>query len=278
LWSYDVDTNTPKELINLNMGGDDEFDMEFGADGLLYAIGSDRWRKKFTHLPLPMYIYDPATNTKKSVFINMKSNSSGRFLTHTTDGSGLIYIMNGSSDITVYDTITGQQRNLPSLMAAHWSIGSYDMAFGPGGLLYITIANSKLLRVYDPVSNTEILPPIDTGRGDGFQSVVHFNGLLYITDSSGILTSYNPTTKKVKDLATFRNPSSPWKFMAVNHKKVGGENLITISLTLRTKNQYRKDRPFKKKDYHSGNFNLDKTDKYKRDTFTTSVLVRNLAL
>jgi prepilin-type N-terminal cleavage/methylation domain-containing protein len=55
-------------------------------------------------------------------------------------------------------------------------------------------------------------------------------------------------------------------------------NLININLTLRTKNQYGKDRQFKKQDYHGGNFKIDITDKYKRDTFSTTVLVRNLAL
>lgn len=54
--------------------------------------------------------------------------------------------------------------------------------------------------------------------------------------------------------------------------------LVTINIILRTKNQYGKDRQFKKKDYHGGNFKLDKTDKYKRDTFSSTVLVRNLAL
>lgn len=54
--------------------------------------------------------------------------------------------------------------------------------------------------------------------------------------------------------------------------------LVAISLTLRTKNQYGKDRQFKKKDYYGGNFKIDKTDKYKHDVFSTTVLVRNLAL
>jgi hypothetical protein len=54
--------------------------------------------------------------------------------------------------------------------------------------------------------------------------------------------------------------------------------LISIHLTLRTKNQYGKGRQFKKKDYHGGNYKIDKTDKYKRDTFSSTVLVRNLAL
>jgi len=65
---------------------------------------------------------------------------------------------------------------------------------------------------------------------------------------------------------------------ATQHTLSGVYNLITINLTLRTKNQYGKDRQFKKKDYHGGNFKIDKTDKYKRDTFSSTVLVRNLAL
>ena len=55
-------------------------------------------------------------------------------------------------------------------------------------------------------------------------------------------------------------------------------SLVNIVLTLRTRNEYGKDRQFKKKDYHSGNYNLDKTDKYKRDTFSSTVTARNLAL
>jgi hypothetical protein len=66
--------------------------------------------------------------------------------------------------------------------------------------------------------------------------------------------------------------------MAIKSKRTGKESLVTINLTLRTKNQYGKDRQFKKKDYHAGNYKLDKTDKYKRDTFSSTVLVRNLAL
>jgi prepilin-type N-terminal cleavage/methylation domain-containing protein len=53
---------------------------------------------------------------------------------------------------------------------------------------------------------------------------------------------------------------------------------VNISLVLRTRNEYGKDRQFKKKDYHSGNFKFDKNDKYKRDTFSSKVLVRNMAL
>ncbi len=58
----------------------------------------------------------------------------------------------------------------------------------------------------------------------------------------------------------------------------GNEALVTINLTLRAKNEYGKNRQFKKKDYHEGNFKLDKTDRYKRDTFSSKVVVRNMML
>jgi hypothetical protein len=58
----------------------------------------------------------------------------------------------------------------------------------------------------------------------------------------------------------------------------GNEALVTINLTLRSRNEYDKDRQFQKKDYLGGNFKINKTDKYMRDTFSSKVLVRNLVL
>jgi len=55
-------------------------------------------------------------------------------------------------------------------------------------------------------------------------------------------------------------------------------SLVNIDLILRTKQQYGRNKQYKKKDYFSGNYKIDKTDGYKRDEFSTSVLVRNLAL
>ena len=58
----------------------------------------------------------------------------------------------------------------------------------------------------------------------------------------------------------------------------GSEALVTINLTLRTRNPYGINKEFKKKDYHGGNFNFDKNDKYKRETFSSKVTARNMAL
>ena len=66
--------------------------------------------------------------------------------------------------------------------------------------------------------------------------------------------------------------------LAFLNNRTGQESLVTINLTLRTRNLYGKNKEFKKKDYHGGNFNFDKNDKYKRETFSSKVLVRNMAL
>jgi prepilin-type N-terminal cleavage/methylation domain-containing protein len=105
------------------------------------------------------------------------------------------------------------------------------------------------------------------------------DGLLYILGShsdSEVLYIVDPATKKMTRIKTGFNIGLP--AMAFKSKRTGQESLVTINLTLRIRNEYGKDRQFKKKDYHGGNFKIDKTDKYKRDTFSSKVLVRNMAL
>ena len=57
-----------------------------------------------------------------------------------------------------------------------------------------------------------------------------------------------------------------------------GPSLISINLILRTKTQYGQNKSYKKKTYLSGNYNIEKNDGYKRDEFSSTVLVRNLTL
>ena len=64
---------------------------------------------------------------------------------------------------------------------------------------------------------------------------------------------------------------------AIGQVQSGKKSLLTINLTIRTKNEYGKtNRIFLKKDYHLGNFNFNKNDQYFRDTFSSTVSVRNL--
>jgi prepilin-type N-terminal cleavage/methylation domain-containing protein len=165
------------------------------------------------------------------------------------------------------------------------------LAFGPNGLLYAGNVQNQFVRIFDPKTLGEVGKILNAGRivGLAFGS----DGLLYIGNGP-----YSPSifVYKIKTPAEALIAGGHWKNFDCNdcriggihngyssvlvfrNKKTGQESLVTINLTLRAKNEYGKKRQFKKKDYHGGNFNLDKTDRYKRDTFSSSVLVRNLML
>jgi prepilin-type N-terminal cleavage/methylation domain-containing protein len=107
--------------------------------------------------------------------------------------------------------------------------------------------------------------------------------LLYAWNDSRGADIHIVSMKTRSLVGTIKVPNNGQHYKAKTYSLVQVDNtkassLVSINLTLRTKNQYGKDRQFKKKDYHAGNYKLDKTDKYKRDTFSSTVLVRNLAL
>ncbi len=58
----------------------------------------------------------------------------------------------------------------------------------------------------------------------------------------------------------------------------GSLSLIAIEVMLRTKSQFGQSKSFSKKTYYPGNFQLKKTDGFKRKTYSSTVLVRNLVL
>jgi prepilin-type N-terminal cleavage/methylation domain-containing protein len=53
------------------------------------------------------------------------------------------------------------------------------------------------------------------------------------------------------------------------------QGLIAIDLILRTKKQYGLDRNYAKKDYFGGNYDINKNDAYKRQEYSSTVLIRN---
>jgi hypothetical protein len=105
-------------------------------------------------------------------------------------------------------------------------------------------------------------------RGSGYWSSTQANHRMfvrYLSFDSG-------------DNGGIHKSSGIYVMLVAKGNSSGIPKLVVISLTLRTKNQTNRDRRYQKKDYHAGNYKLDKTDKYKRDTFSSTVLVRNLAL
>jgi hypothetical protein len=148
------------------------------------------------------------------------------------------------------------------------------MASGYGDNLYWGGESSKRVWAYNMTTKSISVFTVSGLTSGIFGMAVDPSGILYLGDGRKILAydliakTSNVIIPKVSGVGQ----------VAINAKKTGQEALVSINLTLRAKNQYGKDRQFKKKDYHGGNFKIDKTDKYKRDTFSSTVLVRNLAL
>jgi sugar lactone lactonase YvrE len=145
---------------------------------------------------------------------------------------------------------------------------------GADGNLYVLESAGRKVHIFDPNTKTYI-SQFDLGRNVGYFGM-GADGNLYVLESAGRKVHiFDPNTKTyISQFDLGRNVG----YFALKNIRTGQESLVNISLTLRTKNQYGKDRQFKKKDYHAGNYKLDKTDKYKRDTFSTTVLARNLGL
>ena len=113
----------------------------------------------------------------------------------------------------------------------------------------------------------------------GFQALVFGpDGLLYSSGTRQNSIEIWDVTRPKYDKKV-GSISAPIGFQALvfDIKKSGQLNVVSINLTLRAKNEYgRISKEFRKKDYFSGNFNIKKNDLFKRDTFSTTVSVRNL--
>jgi hypothetical protein len=296
--------------INIGRGGIE--DMTFGSDGLLYLIGSSSGlividtasnsvktsfsigggctaiafgpdNLLYLLCSSKIKVIDPVKKIVKTSF------SIGGGCTAIAFGpDGLLYSLCSSSVIKAIDTTTNSVKS-------SFSVGFSDtkyykseyfnvMDFSPNGLLYLLESKPGSKPAY-------IVVDVNTGayKGGGYTGgvsryspdiAVDSNGLLYLVNNNPYRNSWITVINTVSNVMEPQIPAVNWRnpSIAIKTNITGQESLVTINLTLRTKNQYGKDRQFKKKDYHAGNYKLDKTDKYKRDTFSSTVLVRNLAL
>ena len=164
--------------------------------------------------------------------------------------------------------------------------GATALAFyQPLNLLYIGHSSHYTYVIIDPITkqcanyakrgrlaNTAVNgTAAAAGDSDGYMylsgsgRLYAFMGTKFITDKNIAATLMNNGVSAGGSAATIGSVTS------------GSEALVTINLTLRAKNEYgRISKDFLKKDYFSGNFNFKKNDLFKRDTFSTTVSVRNM--
>jgi WD40 repeat protein len=235
----------------------------FGPDGNLYVLNGNNTKE--------IYIYN--LSTKNEIGKIHLENQVDYRKPFAFGPDGLLYVHRKTTltkQIDIYD-VTSKKK--VDSMNVHRR--NAELTFGPDGLLYVNRRGAGNMFVYD--TTTKKL--VDQFTRNWYSHHIEFdsNGFLYaISTSNGQrLQIWNVATKQ---LVSWFQLYSRAEHIAIKTTRTGQESLVTINLTLRTKSQYGKDRQFKKKDYHAGNYKLDKTDKYKRDPFSSTVLVRNLAL
>jgi hypothetical protein len=294
---YDIKNN--KSLGGFSFGTISA--LAFGSDGLLYSGHEGNNHLGIYNVDSKKYIGSFNANTRVSALalgsdgilysgfhqvnggIDMHDVKNKKYLGSFGSGSisalafgpdGLLYSGHeGGYYVGIYDTY------------AKKNIGGFSvrervsaLAFDSNSLLYIGHKGSRGVYVYN-IDNKKLIQYLGKIGSDTVSTLAFgSDGLLYSgSEGSSYIVSHNVKTKKTEAYMRTNN-SNRVSALAFKDSKTGQESLITINLTLRTKNQYGKDRQFKKKDYHGGNFKIDKTDKYKRDTFSSTVLIRNLAL
>jgi len=241
--------------------------MAFGSDGLLY-VGTNS-----------NYIMVIDTTQKKQVAlisqgISMTTNGGMTFgpqgrLFSGTSNNRIMVIDTAQKKVlwNIYDNINFQSRG--------------GLEFGSDGLLYAGTNNNYIMRV-DLTKNSgqgQGLSVIQQGISSLTQEDMAFgsDGLLYVGANSNYIMVIDTSQKKQvalirQGISTITNGGMAFK----PRKKLGPTSVISIDLILRSKEKYGKPKQFLKKDYFGGNFNFSKNDQYKRDTFSTSVSVRNL--
>jgi len=231
----------------------------FGPDGLLYSAESGG-----------ISVYNPKTKQfVRTMNIGGTANSA---LTFGPDG--LLYITDGSGKYI--RKINPNSGNIVGGFNINRGSRITGLAFNSSGWIFDSNYSADRIGSYDP-STGNLGNSIGSKRAYcGF--TFGPGNLLYAVGKYGGVEIFDVVTnKKIADLK--KNNGSRNSICGVTtESNIKTSALVNITLILRTKNQYGKDRQFKKKDYHAGNYKLDKTDKYKRDTFSSTVLVRNLAL
>ena len=183
---------------------------------------------------------------------------------------GLLYAGNSGSNVLVINTVTQSVVAQISLLG---NVANGGLAFGSDGLLYAGNSGFDFL-VIDPVSRS-IVAQINTG-GHYANGGLAFgpDGLLYAGNSGPRILVIDPVARSVIAQISLQGNIANG---GLAFRTIGSTSLVTINLTLRAKNEYGKtNKQFLKKDYFSGNFNFNKNDLFKRDTFSTSVSVRNM--
>jgi len=229
------------------------------AQGLVY-VGYER--------NTGIQIYDPKTGNKVGTIptsINISSMDIGPNGTLYASNNYFkkVYMYNTTSKNKIGEVRTG--------IDIYKEISGQHIAFSLSSM-YVAAQNLYKVKVFRLSDSVEIgyiqTNPICGPIAIGPKGFLYCGGF----KSKGVRI-YNPNTGvQVGAISTANNVDA----LAFVSESSGSKWLVTINLTIRTKEKYGKNRQVDKKAYHSGNFIFSKNDQYQRDTFSSTVLVRNI--
>ena len=117
-------------------------------------------------------------------------------------------------------------------------------------------------------------------EGSGYKKIATLTNIGTINNNAKYSLSTNVTTDNIEFVMT-SGGGGDRNLCVFEFEIYPGSNLsnlVDVVLALRTRNEYGLSKAYAKKTYRKGNFKLNKTDAYRRDEYSTTVLVRNLAL
>ena len=270
-------------------------------NGIIYATGDGEQK---------LYSYDLKTGKRLKTLTYPSSYP--KFNGMAIDSNGTLFLGSFQNNlIYMVDSKTMLFKASPTFSGGCTKRGVWDIDVGSDGLIYAICYRGSVINVINP-STFGLIKSISTPENTW--SVAENGGKIFTSDiSTGNVTIFNSSTsKKTGSFKTGRvvtidiNPLTGEIYtgsdggqnvqiwhgvapyakkgsinvgvgdMTLNTKKTGSAAMITIDLTIRSKEQYGKNRQVNKKSYHSGNFIFSMNDSYQRDTFSTTVAVRNL--
>ena len=241
--------------------------IDIGSDGQLYSVVQKNGKASVQIVNL---------NTRSTTFIDSPGRNSKFAPGLAFLPDGLLYVnTSAGSSVDVYDISTKQlvrSINNPSSLITNLTLPRSAVS-----------SNGMVCKSTAPLSYIECTnPSMSMGRAGPYKTLKF--------DSQNRL--YATSDGRRKDIDVF--DSSTGQYIKSIKVGIGGQRSSTrtvgiaslsnikklttvdIVLSLRTKEKYGKNRQANKKAYHAGNFIFSKNDQYQRDTFSTTVSVRNL--
>ena len=263
---YDTISRKWLRTIPLGYNPGNQSSITIGSDGLVYALGSANG--KWT-----VFIINPKTGSTSLINSPGRNNRWAPGLGIASDG--FLYINTTAGGLVdVYDVKTKQlqQSIMPNQQIKNLLSNTKDTNSSgvtcelPNGS-NINCSNSSSL---GSPKNTKY-STIKFGNDD----IVYAAGPGRRDDIDIYSLSQQKFIGEIKLGLNGQNSSSR-SYGLVSESTIKTLSTVDITLTIRSKGKYGKSRQFLKKDYFNGNFNFNKNDQFFRDTFSTTVSVRNL--